>query len=170
MFDKLSKIKGFIFDIDGVMTTGSVLVTEEGQMLRSVNIKDGYAIQHAIKLGIKIAFISGGKSNGMLLRLQGLGVVDVYMGQSHKIEAYEQLKSKWNLEDFDICYMGDDMPDLPILTKVGLAACPKDACIDVIEIANYISPITGGNGCVRDLLEKHMKFNGNWLNNHSHSW
>lgn len=170
LLDKLKDIKAFIFDIDGVLTTGSVLVTEEGHMLRSVNIKDGYALQHAIKQGVKIAFISGGNSQGMILRLKGLGVEDIFMGQKHKTEAYEQLKQKWQLSDSEICYMGDDMPDLAVLTKAGLAACPADACTDVIKTCAYISPFNGGQGCTREILETYLRIHDKWYNDDSHTW
>lgn len=170
LLDELAGIKAFIFDIDGVLTTGSVLVTEEGHMLRSVNIKDGYAIQHAVKQGIKIAFISGGNSKGMISRLQGLGVEHIFMGQKHKTEAYEQLKATWSVTDEQVCYMGDDMPDIAVLSKVGLSACPADACTDVKKTCRYISPIAGGQGCTRELLETYLKLKNLWYNDDSHTW
>ena len=120
-------IKAFAFDIDGVLTQGDVLVNEEGQMLRSVNIKDGYALQHAAKQGYAIAIISGGKSEGMRKRFVGLGISHIYLGQEHKEAAFADFLTKTNLTATDVVYMGDDMPDIPLLKQVGLSCCPKDA-------------------------------------------
>ncbi len=168
--DSFKTIKAFVFDIDGVLTNGHVLITEEGHMLRSMNIKDGYALQHAIKQGYNIGIISGGKGSGILARLQGLGITDVYLGQSHKMEAFEELLAKWNIGAREIAYMGDDYPDLPVLKKVGLPCSPADACQEVLEIAHYISTSNGGMGCVRELIEKVMKLQNTWNNSDSTTW
>ncbi|MBC7425511.1 MAG: HAD-IIIA family hydrolase [Bacteroidia bacterium] len=170
IYDKLINAKAFIFDVDGVMTTGQVLVTEEGMMLRSFNIKDGYAIQHAVKAGYPICIISGGKSSGITKRFEVLGVKDIYIGQSDKQAAYDEFKTKYNLADSDIIYMGDDMPDLPIMKQVGIACCPADAAVDILQVANYISPLNGGQGCVRDILEKTLKLQKLWMNDLSFTW
>lgn len=163
-------IKAFAFDIDGVLTQGDVLVNEEGQMLRRVNIKDGYALQHAVKQGYAIAIISGGKSEGMRKRFEGLGVQHIYLGQDHKEAAFADFLAKLNLEASEVAYMGDDMPDMPLLRKVGLSCCPKDAAVDVKEICAYISPFNGGEACVRELIERTMKIQNTWFNEDSHSW
>jgi len=163
-------IKAFAFDIDGVLTQGDVLVNEEGQMLRSVNIKDGYALQHAVKQGYAIAIISGGKSEGMRKRFEGLGVGHIYLGQEHKEAAFADFLAKTNLTANDVAYMGDDMPDIPLLKQVGLSCCPKDAAVDVKEICTYISPSNGGEACVRELIERTMKIQNTWFNEDSHSW
>lgn len=163
-------IKAFAFDIDGVLTQGDVLVNEEGQMLRRVNIKDGYALQHAVKQGYAIAIISGGKSVGMRKRFEGLGVQHIYLGQDHKEAAFADFLAKLNLEASEVAYMGDDMPDMPLLRKVGLSCCPKDAAVDVKEICAYISPFNGGEACVRELIERTMKIQNTWFNEDSHSW
>jgi len=163
-------IKAFAFDIDGVLTQGDVLVNEEGQMLRSVNIKDGYALQHAVKQGYAIAIISGGKSEGMRKRFEGLGVAHIYLGQEHKEAAFADFLAKANLTANDVAYMGDDMPDIPLLKQVGLSCCPKDAAVDVKEICTYISPSNGGEACVRELIERTMKIQNTWFNEDSHSW
>jgi 3-deoxy-D-manno-octulosonate 8-phosphate phosphatase (KDO 8-P phosphatase) len=164
------KIKAFAFDIDGVLTQGDVLVNEEGQMLRSVNIKDGYALQHAAKQGYAIAVISGGKSEGMRKRFEGLGVAYIYLGQEHKEAAFADFLSKTNLTANDVAYMGDDMPDIPLLKQAALSCCPKDAAVDVKEICTYISPSNGGQACVRELIERIMKIQNTWFNEDSHSW
>jgi 3-deoxy-D-manno-octulosonate 8-phosphate phosphatase (KDO 8-P phosphatase) len=163
-------IKAFAFDIDGVLTQGDVLVNEEGQMLRSVNIKDGYALQHAAKQGYAIAVISGGKSEGMRKRFEGLGVAHVYLGQEHKEAAFADFLLKTNLSAADVAYMGDDMPDIPLLKQVALSCCPKDAAVDVKEVCSYISPANGGKACVRELIERTMKIQNTWFNEDSHSW
>lgn len=168
--DKLKNIKAFVFDVDGVMTDGSVIGTEDGHFLRNFNIKDGYALQHAVKMGYKIAIISGGNSLGVVKRFKSLGIEDVYVGQQHKEFAYQEFMTKHGLNDADILYMGDDMPDYELMQKVGLAACPNDAAIDIKSISAYISPIGGGKGCVRDIMEKTMKLQGTWWNNHTHTW
>ena len=164
------EIKAFAFDIDGVLTKGDVLVTEEGFMLRTVNIKDGYALQHAVKQGYPIAIISGGKSEGMRKRFEGLGVQHIYLGQDHKEAAFADFLNKINLQPQQVAYMGDDMPDLPLIKKVGLGACPKDAALDVKDQAQYISPMNGGEACVRELIERIMKVQNTWFNEDSHRW
>lgn len=168
--DRLLKVKGFVFDVDGVMTDGSVIGTEDGHFLRNFNIKDGYAIQHAAKAGYPIAIISGGYSLGVMKRFQNLGVKDIYIGQQHKEAAYLEFLTKYGLKDEDILYMGDDMPDYQLMQKVGFAACPNDAAIDILHICAYISPKPGGHGCVRDILEKTMKLQDKWWSEHTHTW
>lgn len=157
-----TKIKAFVFDVDGVLTDGSVLVTEEGQLLRNMNIKDGYALKKAIKEGYKIAIITGGRSQGVVKRLNGLGITDVYIGAEVKGDAFKDFCQLHKLEPENIAMMGDDNPDIVLLEQCGLSTCPNDAVSDVLEICQYISPIPGGRGAVRDLLEKVMKAQGKW--------
>ena len=168
--DKLKNIKAFVFDVDGVMTEGSVFATEDGQFLRTFNIKDGYAIQHANKLNYPIAIISGGNSQGIIKRFQALGLSDIHVGQQHKKAAFESFLSKYNLTPSEILYMGDDMPDYELLKLVGLATCPQDAAKDIKSICHYISPLNGGKGCVRDVLEMTLKIQDKWWNDHTHVW
>lgn len=168
--DKLKNIKAFVFDVDGVMTEGSVFATEDGQFLRTFNIKDGYAIQHANKLKYPIAIISGGNSQGIIKRFQALGLSDIHVGQQHKKAAFESFLSKYNLSPSEILYMGDDMPDYELLKLVGLATCPQDAAKDIKSICHYISPLNGGKGCVRDVLEMTLKIQDKWWNDHTHVW
>ncbi len=167
---KLKQAKAFIFDVDGVMTDGSVLASEDGHFLRTFNIKDGYAVQHAAKIGYPIAIISGGKSDGIIKRFEALGVKDIYTGQQHKEAAFNEFLAKYSLQPGDIVYMGDDMPDIPLLKIVGVASCPADAAIDVLKICNYISPINGGKGCVRDIIEKTLKLQEKWWVDESFRW
>lgn len=168
--EKLMSIKAFVFDVDGVMTDGSVIGTEDGHFLRNFNIKDGYALQHAVKSGYKIAIISGGNSLGVVKRFRTLGIEDVYVGQQHKEAAYNEFLTKHQLEDSDILYMGDDMPDYELMKRVGVATCPNDAAIDIQGICHYISPIGGGKGCVREIMEKTMKLQNRWWSEHTHQW
>lgn len=160
-------ITTFIFDVDGILTNNLVLVTEIGELLRSMNTRDGYAIKHALEKGYQVAIITGGNSNGVVLRLQGLGIKHIYKGIHNKKEAYKDFLEKTGLKSSEILYMGDDIPDIPVMRLVALAACPKDACPEVIAIANYISPFVGGEGCVRDVIEKVLKLKGHWFQNES---
>jgi len=167
---KLKLAKAFIFDVDGVMTDGSVMASEDGNFLRTFNIKDGYALQHAAKIGYPIAIISGGKSDGIIKRFEALGIKDIYIGQQHKEAAFNDFLNKYNLIPQDIIYMGDDIPDIPLLKIVSVACCPADAAIDVISICNYISPINGGKGCVREVIEKTLKLQEKWWVEESFKW
>lgn len=167
---KLKKAKAFIFDVDGVMTDGSVIATEDGFFLRNFNIKDGYAIQHAVKLNYPMAIISGGSSKGVTKRFEILGVKDIYTGQQHKKTAFDEFLNRYQLTPEDIIYMGDDMPDYPLLKIVGVSCCPADAAIDILSICDYVSPYAGGKGCVRDIIEKTLKVQEKWWVEESFMW
>lgn len=156
------KINTFVFDVDGVLTNGSVLITEEGDLLRNMYIKDGYALQLAVKSGYRILIITGGKSEGVVSRLKGLGITDVFSNIENKMEVFRSYLQQHGIEQQACLYMGDDIPDLGIMKEVGLAACPADACTDILEIADYISEHPGGRGCVRDVIEKTLKIQGRW--------
>jgi 3-deoxy-D-manno-octulosonate 8-phosphate phosphatase (KDO 8-P phosphatase) len=169
-FEKLKNIKAFIFDVDGVLTNGDITVTENGDQMRHFNVKDGYAVNHAIKSGYYIAVISGGRSQGVLSRLNGLGVKDVFLGISHKLEVYERIVADMQLNPEEILYMGDDIPDLDVMKKVGLPTCPADACEEVKAAAEYISPVLGGRGCVRDVIEKVLKIQDKWMKENATSF
>lgn len=162
LLDKFSKIQAFVFDVDGVLTDGSVLITEEGELLRNMNIKDGYALKKAVNAGYKIAIITGGRSQGVVKRLNGLGITDIYIGAEDKRDAFSDFCKLHNLDSANIAMMGDDNPDLVLLRQCGLSTCPADAVIDVIAECEYISTVDGGRGAVRDLLEKVMKAQGKW--------
>jgi len=166
----LENIRTFIFDIDGVLTSGSVLVTEVGEMLRSVNIKDGYALQHAVKQGYNIAILSGGNSQGMHKRFQGLGITEIYLGQKSKPAAFHKIIANFGVDAENVAYVGDDMPDFPVLKLAGLPCCPADAAKDIRDICTYISPVNGGLGVAREILEKAMKLHGTWWNDDTHKW
>lgn len=160
----LSKIKCFIFDVDGVLTNGKVILQSDGEQQRIMNIKDGYALQLAAKSGYKIIVISGGTSESVRLRFKGLGIHDVYLGASDKLDVYEEVKITYNLNEEEIAYMGDDIPDYPVMKLMGLPCCPADAAPEIINICKYVSPIKGGEGCGRDIIEKVMKAQDKWFN------
>jgi 3-deoxy-D-manno-octulosonate 8-phosphate phosphatase (KDO 8-P phosphatase) len=160
--NKLDKIKAFVLDIDGVLTDASIHVTESGEQLRRFNVRDGYAMQLAVRKGYKICVISGGKSASVILRLQGLGITDVHLGITKKLEVYNNFINQNQLKPENVLYMGDDIPDLPVMRIAGLKACPADAVEEVKEISDYISSKSGGSGCVRDIIEKVLKVQDNW--------
>ena len=158
----LEHITTFIFDVDGVLTDGTVTITTKGEMLRRMNIKDGYAIKTAIDKGYNVCIISGGSNEGVRLRLKGLGVTDIYLGAHNKIEQYEEYLHIYDIKAENVLYMGDDIPDYPVMKLVGLACCPQDAAPEIKEISDYISHKNGGKGAVRDVIEQVMKVQGKW--------
>ena len=162
MLDKFKNITCFVFDVDGVLTNGNLLVMPNGLMARSMNIKDGYAIQLAIKKGYKVWIISGGNSDEVKERLQKLGVSEVFMKVGDKKVLLEELSNLHTTALDQILYMGDDMPDLAAMQIVGIAACPNDAAIDIKAMATYKASAKGGEGCAREVIEKVLKLNNCW--------
>ena len=162
LFDKLKAVRAFILDVDGVMTDNIVHVTESGEQLRRMNIRDGLGIKIALKNGFPVCIITGGRSQGVIKRLSGLGVEHIYSGIEDKWPVFVQFLQTFGLKASEICYMGDDLPDLQILRKVGLSACPADSVPEVLNTVDYISPVAGGAGCVRDVVEKVLKSQGKW--------
>jgi 3-deoxy-D-manno-octulosonate 8-phosphate phosphatase (KDO 8-P phosphatase) len=160
--EKFRDIRTFIFDVDGVLTNNEVLVTEDGQLLRTMNVRDGYAIKHAIESGYRICIITGGRSEGVRKRLEMLGVQDIYVNRQEKLNAYEEYIQAYELDEGEILYMGDDLPDYPVMRRVGLPVCPNDAAHELLEIAQYVSPLAGGMGCARDVIQKVMLLHGTW--------
>jgi 3-deoxy-D-manno-octulosonate 8-phosphate phosphatase (KDO 8-P phosphatase) len=159
----LTKIRAIFFDVDGVLSAETIGIDDEGQPLRTINIKDGYAIQLAVKMGLRIAIITGGKSPAIAKRYSYLGVEDVYMGAAVKMETYEALLAKYGLRDEEVIYMGDDIPDYEVMRRVGCACCPSDACNEVKALSTYISQRRGGYGCARDVIEQVLLAQGKWL-------
>ena len=155
-------IKLFVLDVDGVLTDGSLLVLNDGQMARSMNIKDGYALQLALKKGYKILVISGGTSEAVKSRLEKLGISDISMSVLNKKEVLIKYVNGHGLAWPEVLYMGDDIPDLVPMQLARLACCPYDAVPEIKALSHYISPINGGKGCVRDVIEKVMKLNNDW--------
>ncbi|MCB9251385.1 MAG: HAD hydrolase family protein [Flavobacteriales bacterium] len=159
---KLNNISTFIFDVDGVMTNGNVQVSEEGHMLRTFNIKDGFAMQLAIKLGYRICIITGGSSQGVVKRLNGLGIKDVFSKVHEKVPVYRKYLSDNNIQADEVAYMGDDLPDYTLLLETGLKCCPLDASPDIVNICEFVSSKRGGEGCVRELIEKVLRAQDKW--------
>ena len=162
VLEDFEKVKAFIFDVDGVMTDGSIHVTTSGEQHRTFFVKDGLAIVKAIAANYPVAIISAGRDEGVKKRLGYLGVEHAFLGVKNKMEKLEWLMETYSLSLDDILYMGDDLPDIKILEKVGISTCPADAANDVLPICDYISPKAGGKGAVRDVIEKVMKIQETW--------
>jgi 3-deoxy-D-manno-octulosonate 8-phosphate phosphatase (KDO 8-P phosphatase) len=162
VLELFAPINTFVFDIDGVLTDGTLLVLPDGIMARRMNIKDGYALQLAVKKGYRVVVISGGFSVEVKDRLHKLGVADVYMKVEDKATVLSEYMYQHLIKKEEVLFMGDDMPDLQVMQVAGLACCPADAATEIKEIAHYISPIIGGSGCARDVIEKVMKLNDKW--------
>ena len=168
--NKLKEITTFIFDVDGVLTDGSVVVTENGEQSRTFNIKDGYALQLAVKCGYNVCVVSGSRSKSALHRLNSLGVKDVYMGIHTKIEKVKIYFEERTISPENVLYMGDDIPELEAMKIVGLPVCPADAVEEIKAVCKYVSPCNGGKGCARDVIEKVLKIQGKWLQEDAYSW
>lgn len=162
LFDKMKAVRAFVFDVDGVFTDNNILVTEAGELLRSMNVRDGLAVKLAIRAGFPIGIITGGRSEGTKKRLTDLGIDEYYSGIADKWPALQSFMQRKGIAATEICYMGDDLPDLPLMRKVMLSACPADAIPELLSSCDFVSPLPGGAGCVRDLLEKVMKLQGKW--------
>lgn len=156
-------IKIFIFDVDGVMTNSDLIVLENGHLLRKMNVRDGYAMKLAIQKGYRVAVITGGKSSGVVQRLRGLGITDIYAGVDDKLDVLEEFLYTYDLNADEVLYMGDDVPDLEAMRRVALPACPKDAATEILEVSQYVSAKKGGEGCVRDVIEKTLRIQSRWI-------
>lgn len=159
----LTRIRGVIFDVDGVLSANTINMDIEGQPLRTLNIKDGYAIQLAEKVGLRIAIMTGGFSDAIEKRYEYLGVEDIYMRCAVKVEVYDDFLQKYGLSDDQVIYVGDDIPDYEVMRRVGCPCCPKDAAAEIKAISTYVSDYDGGFGCARDVLEQVLKAQGHWL-------
>ncbi len=159
----LSQIRLVIFDVDGVLSAETIVLHPSGEPMRTVNIKDGYAIQLAVKQGLRVAIITGGSTASVRQRYEGLGVADVYMGCAVKIRTYEELLYKYGLSDAEVMYMGDDIPDYEVMRRVGCPVCPADACVEIRRLSCYVSARRGGCGCGRDVIEQVLRAQGKWL-------
>lgn len=166
---KLKNIDTFMFDIDGVLTDGSVYLINN-EVGRVLNSRDGYALQYASKMSYNIFIVTGGSSESVKKRLLGLGVTEVLLKSKNKIDVYESLKKKYNFNDENVLYMGDDIPDYNVMKQVGVAACPQDAAIEIKAISDYQSPYNGGRHCVRDIIEQTLRVQGKWFGGLSHQW
>lgn len=167
--EKLPHITTFIFDVDGVLTNGEVLLYKE-EFVRVLNARDGYALQYASKQGYTILIITGGSSERVRERLMGLGVTEVRLSSKNKLEVYEELKKKYNFSDDQALYMGDDIPDYQVLKTVGVATCPQDAAVEIKSICDYQSPKNGGEHCVRDVIEQTLRVQDKWFKEGALEW
>ncbi len=159
---KLWHINTFIFDVDGVLTDGTVIALDSGEQARTFFVKDGWAITNALKKGYNVCIISGGGQLGTEKRLQFLGITDIFLNAGSKSEVYAKYCSDKKIDPERVLYMGDDLPDLNVMLRSGISTCPKDAARDILEISNYISPFNGGKGAVRDVIEQVMRIQDKW--------
>lgn len=158
----LKHVKAFVFDVDGVMSTAQVYLHPSGDMMRSMNVKDGYSIQRAVKAGFPIAIISGAASDSIRIRFETIGVTEIFLKITDKLPVFETFCKKYALDPSEVMYMGDDIPDLEVMQKVGLPVCPADAAPEIKACSSYISFQAGGHGCVRDVVEQVMKAQEKW--------
>ncbi|MBN1388631.1 MAG: HAD hydrolase family protein [Bacteroidales bacterium] len=168
--EDLQNIKAFVFDIDGVLSNQTITLDMNGNPLRTLNLRDGYALQLAIKNGYKVCIISGGNSLPYKKRLNSLGVENVYLGVSEKSSILGEFMESMNLAPDEIIYMGDDITDYHVMKMAGVPVCPGDADNEIKQISMYISDKEGGNGCVRDIIEQVMRLHGKWMNSDAFIW
>lgn len=161
--EQLNSVKAFAFDVDGVFTDGTIIIHPSGELLRTSNTRDGFAVHRAVKLGFPVAIITGGKSQSVEQRFAELGVTDIYLGATDKVDALNDFRFKYGLELSEILYMGDDLPDYSAMQLVGFPTCPADAAPEIVAISVYISTFAGGKGCVRDVIEQVLRLKGQWF-------
>lgn len=161
----LKNVTTFVFDVDGVFTDSTIMITTEGELLRTMNVRDGYAVKTALNQGYRVCIISGGSNEGVRHRLQALGVTDIYLGAAFKEESLREYLLDYEIKAEEILYMGDDIPDIPAMQMSGMVVCPQDAVPEVKRISHYISHLNGGEGCVRDIIQQVLKVRGHW---HTH--
>jgi len=159
----MNNITTFIFDVDGVLTDGTIHVTQTGEMLRNMHIRDGYAMKAAVENGYTVCIISGGNNEGVRIRLRNLGITDIHLGVPNKVETFKEFTELYNINPEQVLYMGDDIPDFHVMQLVGLPTCPQNAVPEIKNISKYISHINGGKGSVRDVIEQVMKVQGKWM-------
>ncbi len=159
----MNGISTFIFDVDGVLTDSAVHITSTGEMLRIMNIRDGYAMKAAIESGYNVCIISGGSNEGVRVRLHNLGITDIHLGASDKVKIFKEYINLNNIDPSQVLYMGDDIPDYHVMQLVGLPTCPQDSVSEIKNLSKYVSHKNGGKGAVRDVIEQVMKTQGKWL-------
>ena len=158
------QIKAMVFDVDGVLTDGSIILMPNGELVRTMNMRDSIAMRLAIKNGYQLCIITGGNSQAVKQRLNRIGISDIYLKTENKLEALKEFVALYDIQLNEVLFMGDDLVDYEAMSKVGIPACPKDAVQDIKNISLYISPVKGGKGCVRDVIEQVMKAGGKWIN------
>jgi len=168
--EKLKSIRTFIFDVDGVFTDNTVYLGSDGEQMRTANVRDGYAVQLAVKKGFQIVILSGGNSTGVAKRFDALGVKHVFLGAANKLDVFHRFLMEHQTDSMHVCYMGDDIPDYRVMKECGLACCPADAASEIKSVSHYISPYNGGKGCVRDILEQALKVQKLWMDDEGHVW
>jgi 3-deoxy-D-manno-octulosonate 8-phosphate phosphatase (KDO 8-P phosphatase) len=166
---RLNAISTFIFDVDGVLTNGDVMLFQH-DLVRTLNSRDAYAIQYAVKMGYRILVITGGNSQEVKDRLIALGVHEVHLSSFNKLQVYEELKARFAFSDGEVLYMGDDIPDYEVMRVVGVAACPQDAAVEIKSICHYQSPYNGGRHCVRDVIEQTLRVQNKWFTKEAYEW
>lgn len=168
--EKLHQITTFVFDFDGVLSDGRVFTFPDGDQIRSTNVKDGYALHYALKLGYRVAIISGGYSESMKLRFANFPEMDIYMKVSDKVKVFHEYLAKYKITCNEVLYMGDDIPDIHVMQLAAVKCCPEDAAEEIKAIVDYISHKRGGEGCVRDVVEQTLKAQGKWMGKDAHIW
>jgi 3-deoxy-D-manno-octulosonate 8-phosphate phosphatase (KDO 8-P phosphatase) len=165
-----NKIKAFVFDVDGVLSSNTISLSSNGNPMRTVNIKDGYALQLAVKKGFEVGIITGGYTEAVKIRYERLGIRHIYMRSSVKLKDYEDFLTTTGLNDEEVMYCGDDVPDYEIMKRAGLPVAPDDAASEIKLLAKYISPVNGGDGVARDIIEQIMKAQGLWMTDEAFGW
>jgi 3-deoxy-D-manno-octulosonate 8-phosphate phosphatase (KDO 8-P phosphatase) len=168
--EDLAKVKAFTFDIDGVLSSQTISLNAFGVPNRTVNLRDGYALQLAVKKGYPIGIISGCASKEYQKRLKMLGIKDIYLHSLAKIDDFNKFLKKYNLNKSDVLFMGDDIPDFKVMKEAGIAVCPSDADSEIKQVASYISDKKGGEGCVRDVIEQVLRLHNNWMDSDAFNW
>lgn len=168
--EDLVKIRAFAFDVDGVLASPRVYLHPDGELLRTMNTKDGYALQYASRRGYPVAIITGGKSESVAIRFRNLGISDIYLGSSYKVADFEDFISKYGFSPEEVLYMGDDLPDYEVMQKAGVACCPSDAVEEIKSVSAYVSHLPGGDGCARDIIEQVLRLHGKWMDGDSFVW
>jgi len=168
--EELSKVKAFIFDVDGVLSDAKIYLHPGSELMRSMNIKDGYAIQYAIRKGYPICIITGGNSRAVEERFRNLGIKDIYLRSRNKLDDLQDFLAKYDFGPENILYMGDDLPDYPVMKEIGFPTCPSDAVEEIKSVSMYISDKPGGEGCVRDVIEQVLRLQGKWMEADAFTW
>ena len=166
----LTAVRAFIFDIDGVLSLQTIGLNVFGVPNRTVNLRDGYALQLAVRKGYRVGIISGCNSREYMKRLKMLGVHDIYLNSKSKLDHYNHFRKKYDFKDSEILFMGDDIPDFEVMKTAGVPVCPSDADSEIKQVAVYISDKKGGEGCVRDVIEQVMRLHNNWMDADAFSW